>query len=111
MSSVDKNQSRHLMRISNSKIPHDWTAVRMTHKNERAVLPKPGESVSQFEVQLGEGAGLGARVTPGISRTVVGADASERGHMGLHENPVEGKVSQAVLHHNCRRALPGAIHV
>src|SRR5262249_44706978 len=83
----------------------------MAYQHERAAFTKLGEGIMQFEIQLSERARLGPRIATGISGAIVGADAGETQNLGLHQDPVERKIPQAVFHYNGWSAAPSAMHM
>src|SRR5580704_9260024 len=83
----------------------------MPHQHKWSALTQFIDRISQFEIDLRQGARLGTRIAPSVSGAVVGTDARELGDAGLHQNPVEGKVAEPVLYQDGRTPLPGAIYM
>ena len=69
------------------------------------------ESVSQFKIELRKGARLWPWVAPGITSTVVCADAREIRNTRLHDEPIKRKIAKPVLDNDEWTAFSGAVHV
>ncbi len=78
---VHQNHSGYFLGIGRGKIPYHWPTVGVTDKYKWTWFTKLGKSVSQFDIQR------------------------------LHQDPVEGKIPQAVFHDNRGALFFSAVHV
>ena len=108
---VNEDHAGDLAWISGGVVADDSAAEGVADEDVGAGLVEGGESVVEFEVELGEGAGFGAGVAPSVAAAVVGADAGEFFYAPLDENPGEGEITEAVFDNDGVRTVAGAVDV
>jgi hypothetical protein len=111
MCRINQNHPGNFLRISGNKISDHRPAVRVPDEDKWAALSEFGKGIVQFEINLRKSARFGAGIAPGISRAIVGADASEMSDTLLNENPIYREISQAIFDHHSGTAIAGTVHV
>src|SRR5579862_2083163 len=83
----------------------------MTDQQVRTALPQLGQAISQLKIYLSKGARLGAGVAPGVSRSIISADARKLRNAILNQDPVKREIPQSILYNDGWTALSCAMDV
>ena len=108
---IYENDSGDIFGVGESEVANYRAAEGVPHENKRSMLTQFFEGVSQLQIYLGQGARHRPRIAPGVSGTIVSADASKPRNLGLNEYPVKRKVAESILHNDSGTAFSRAIHV
>src|SRR5260370_4959771 len=67
------------------------------------------QCVMKFEIELGVGPRLRTGIAPRVAGTIVGADPRKLLDFRLDQNPIKGKVAEAIFDYNRKSSLARAV--